>query len=519
MLLHYAGPDADEIFDTLPDTGEDDDFDKAIEKLNQYFSPKTNTTYENPFSREKRELERLEKLDIIEEITGPTPWVSPIVVVPKSSGEVRICFDMREANKTVEREKHLMPTIDDLVADLNGATVFSKLDLSSGYQQLELDPESRHITTFSTHVGLRRYKRLMFGINAASEIFQNAIEQILPGLPGSRNISDDIIVYGKNQKEHDKNLRQVLERLMQHNVRLNRDKCSFSKNEIKFYGHIFSSEGIKPDPSKIEAINNMSQPTNVSEVRPLLGLTQYVSRFIPEYATITAPLRTLTLGSGGEKNNNSPSTSSKKPLPQTKSWPTSIQLGIQRSLVVGKWEFTNTGGPVQPGLHGRPGSARARGSSGPRAARASPGKESDPLRAITQSSESSSARLGSARLGSARLGSARLGSARLGSARLGSARLGSARLGSARLGSARLGSARLGSARLGSARLGSARLGSARLGSARLGSARLGSARLGSGSARLGSGSARLGSARLGSARLGSARLGSARRLDSARLV
>ena len=95
-------------------------------------------------------------------------------MVPKSSGQVRLCVDMREANKAVKREKHLMPTVDNLVADLNGATVFGKLDPSSGYHQLELEPESLYITTFSTHVGLRRYKRLMFGINTASEISQNA---------------------------------------------------------------------------------------------------------------------------------------------------------------------------------------------------------------------------------------------------------------------------------------------------------------------------------------------------------
>ena len=136
----------------------------------------------------EKELERLEKLDIIEKVDGPTPWVSPIVVVPKDSGEVRICVDMREANQVIKREKHLMPTIDDLIADLNGAMVFSKLDLSSGYHQFELSPESRNITTFSTHVGLRRYKRLLFGINAAAEIFQNAIEEILSGLPGCKNI-------------------------------------------------------------------------------------------------------------------------------------------------------------------------------------------------------------------------------------------------------------------------------------------------------------------------------------------
>ena len=103
---------------------------------------------------------------------------------------------MRETNKAVKREKHLMPTIDDLVADLNGVTVFSKLDVSSGYHQLQLEPESRHITTFSTHVGLWRYNLLMFGINPASEIFQNAIEEILTGLLGCKNIADDIIVFG-----------------------------------------------------------------------------------------------------------------------------------------------------------------------------------------------------------------------------------------------------------------------------------------------------------------------------------
>ena len=99
----------------------------------------------------EKELERLERLDIIEGVEGPTPWISPIVVVPKKSG-VRICVDMPEANKAVKREKQLMPTIFDLIADLNGATHFSTLDLSSGYHQLEIAPESRFVTTFSTHV-------------------------------------------------------------------------------------------------------------------------------------------------------------------------------------------------------------------------------------------------------------------------------------------------------------------------------------------------------------------------------
>ena len=155
--------------------------------IDETVTPKQQKHRRIPFHIRKdveRELARLEADDVIEKTDGPTPWVSPIVVVPKKTGAVRICVDMREANKAVKREKHLMPTIDDLITDLNGATMFSTLDLTAGYHQLELDPESRQITTFSTHVALYRYKRLMFGINAASEIFQNTIAELLHGLNG-----------------------------------------------------------------------------------------------------------------------------------------------------------------------------------------------------------------------------------------------------------------------------------------------------------------------------------------------
>jgi hypothetical protein len=187
-----------------------------------------------------------------------------------------------------------MPTLDELAADLNGATCFSKLDLSSGYHQFELDTASRHITTFTTHKGLRRFKRLIFEVNAASEIFQNALEEILSGLQGCKNLSDDIIVYGKTQEDHDKNLHATLKRLKEMNVRLNKSKCKFSQAEISFYGHIFSAEGMKPDPAKVDAIKNANPPGNASEVKSFLGMAQYVSRYIKNYSDITAPLRNLT---------------------------------------------------------------------------------------------------------------------------------------------------------------------------------------------------------------------------------
>ena len=195
--------------------------------------------------RVEDELKRLEQLDIIEKVDGPTPWVSPIVVAPKPKkpDEIRICVDMRMPNEAIKRTCHVMPTLDDILMRLNGATVFSKLDLNSGYHQLELDEDSRNMTTFSTHVGLRRYKRLNFGVTSAAEIFQNHIAEILTDIDGSMNTSDDILVYGQNQADHDRALRKVLQRLKDKNLTLNKGKCEFNRDSIEFYGFTFGKGG------------------------------------------------------------------------------------------------------------------------------------------------------------------------------------------------------------------------------------------------------------------------------------
>ena len=234
------------------------------------------------------ELKRLESEDIIEKVVGPTPWVSQILVVPKpnSPGEIRICIDMRLPNQAIQRTRHITPTIDDLILDLNGAAVFSQLDLRSGYHQLELDEEPRQITTLSTQVGIRRYKRVFFGINCASELFQNAIAQVIDGIPDARNISDDIIVFGSTQCEHDRSIELVRQRLSERNLTVNQAKCAFNKTSIEYFGHVFSQ--------KVEAVHKAGPPSDASEVCSLLGLATYTSRFIPDFATLTQPLRELT---------------------------------------------------------------------------------------------------------------------------------------------------------------------------------------------------------------------------------
>ena len=171
-----------------------------------------------------------------------------------------MCVDMRQANKAVQGERHITPTIKEVIGDLNGATVFSILDLNQGYNQLELAPESRYITTFSTHVGLRRFKRLNFGISSAAEIFQNAIRETLSGIQGAINISDDILVYGKTQGDHDRALRETFERLREKGLTLNRIKCIFSNSSLEFFGYKLSDKGISADPKKVEAIISSHLP-------------------------------------------------------------------------------------------------------------------------------------------------------------------------------------------------------------------------------------------------------------------
>ena len=241
-------------------------------------------------------VESLLQQNIIEPTVGPTPWVSTVVLVPKPKqpGGVCLCVYMCEANKAISRERHLLPTLDVLIHDLNGATVFSKLDLNQGYHQLLLHPNSRHITTFYTHTGVLRYKRLSFGINAAAEKCQNVIPSAISDFPNVKNISDDVIIYGVNVQEHDKAPHAVLTRFQELNLTLRKDKCQFYMPRIEFFGMVFSAQGMSPDHAKVKAIKQANPPTSVSDVRSLLGMTNYVSRFIRNYADIVAPFRDLT---------------------------------------------------------------------------------------------------------------------------------------------------------------------------------------------------------------------------------
>ena len=201
---------------------------------------------------------------------------------------------MRLPNEAIRRVRHPIPTVNDISLSLNGAQYFSKLDLSQAYHQLELEEQSRYITTFSTHLGLYRYKKLNYGTNAAAEMFQYTLQTALQGLTGVKNIADDIIIFGSTRSEHDKNLDECLKRLTTKGLRLNQSKCTFLSKQLSFFGQIFTKQGTRPDPKKVNDLLNAPKPTNTHEVRSFLGMANYSSKYIRNFATITTPLRELT---------------------------------------------------------------------------------------------------------------------------------------------------------------------------------------------------------------------------------
>ena len=241
-------------------------------------------------------VENLEAQGLIEKAPAdqPTEWVSPIVAVPNPNGSVRLYVDTRVANTAIRRVRYLIPTVDDISLDLIEAKYFSKLDLNEAYHQLELEPASRGITAFSTHVGLYRYKRLIYGTNTAAEILQHTLQKCLQGIQGVKNLADDILVFGRTKEEHDRALNECLSKLAAKNLTLNPNKCQFLQQSLHFFGQIFSAESITPDPKRISALENSKKLTSAQEVRSFLGMVNYSSKFIKDYSTISAPIRELT---------------------------------------------------------------------------------------------------------------------------------------------------------------------------------------------------------------------------------
>jgi hypothetical protein len=232
-------------------------------------------------------------MGIIERVVRPTSWVSPLVPIMKDNGELRLCVDMRRANKAIQRLNHPLPVLDYLLSRFSGAKFFTTLDIKQAFHQVELAEESRDITTFITNWGLFRYTRLLFGVNYAPEFFQNLMESILAECFHTVVFIDDIVIWRLTEQEHDDAVKKTLDVLKSHGLSLNVHKCKFKREEIIFLGHKLSATGVLPSDDKIKSLSGCRPPRNREELRSFLGLVTYVSRFIPNQSTASHPLREL----------------------------------------------------------------------------------------------------------------------------------------------------------------------------------------------------------------------------------
>ena len=216
-------------------------------------------------------LEDLVSQEVLTPVSKPTQWISSMVVVTKQNGKLRICLDPKDLNYSVQREHYPLPTIEDIATCLEGAKLFTILDIRNGFWHICLDEKSTMITIYNTPFGQYRWKRLPFRISSALEVFQYRMHQLVEGLSGVEVIADDCVVVGFRDsmedviQNHDQNLRRFLQRCEQKDVHLNSEKLQLRKMEVPFIGHDASGDRLKIHPDKVQTtwkcqIQEIQQP-------------------------------------------------------------------------------------------------------------------------------------------------------------------------------------------------------------------------------------------------------------------
>ncbi|CAL1353211.1 unnamed protein product [Linum trigynum] len=224
-----------------------------------------------------------------------SPWGAPVLFVKKKDGSMRLCIDYRKLNKATIKNRYPLPRIDDLFDQLQGARVFSKIDLRSGYHQLRVADGSVPKTAFRTRYGHYEFLVMPFGLTNAPAAFMALMNRVLHEYLDKFVIVfiDDILIYSRSKEEHEEHLRVVLQKLKEEKLYAKFSKCDFWLEEVLFLGHMISGHGVEVDPKKIEAVTNWAPPKNVSEVRSFLGLAGYYRRFVEGFSSIARPMTQL----------------------------------------------------------------------------------------------------------------------------------------------------------------------------------------------------------------------------------
>ena len=254
-----------------------------------------------------------------------SPYASPIVIVRKKDGSIRLCVDYRKLNAITRRDAFPLPRIDETLDAIGGASFFSTLDLASGYHQVAMHEDDQEKTAFTTPFGLWEFKRMPFGLSGAPATFQRLMQSSMNDLVLRILLVylDDVLVFSRDFKEHLKRLETVFTRLRQIGLKLNPEKCRFGARNVHYLGHVISEEGIATDPGKISAVNDWPTPKTTRELRSFLGLASYYRRFVSKFADIARPLHQVTA-----KANADHGYSKKKPVSIASYWNRECQLAF-----------------------------------------------------------------------------------------------------------------------------------------------------------------------------------------------
>ncbi|GJX37511.1 putative nucleotidyltransferase, ribonuclease H [Tanacetum coccineum] len=225
-----------------------------------------------------------------------SPWGAPVLFVKKKDGSFRMCIDYRELNKLTIKNRYPLPRIDDLFDQLQGSSVYSKIDLRSGYHQLRVREEDIPKTAFRTRYGHYEFQVMPFGLTNAPAVFMDLMNRVCKPYLDKFVIVfiDDILIYSRNEEEHASHLRIILELLRKEKLYAKFSKCDFWIHIVQFLGHLINNQGLHVDPAKIEAVKNWTSPATPTEVRQFLGLAGYYRRFIEGFSKIAKPLTKLT---------------------------------------------------------------------------------------------------------------------------------------------------------------------------------------------------------------------------------
>ncbi|KAK7921783.1 hypothetical protein WMY93_008685 [Mugilogobius chulae] len=283
----------------------------------------------------RRHLRELLEAGVIRESTSP--FSSPIVVVKKKNGDVRLCIDYRKLNLQTIKDAYALPNLEESFTALTGSKWFSVLDLKSGYYQIEMNEADKPKTAFVTPLGFWEFNRMPQGVTNAPSTFQRLMERCMGDLHLKEVLVflDDLIIFSDTLEEHERRLLRVLNRLKEYGLKLSPEKCKFFQTSVRYLGHIVSERGVETDPGKIAAIKSWPIPTNLKQLRSFLGFAGYYRRFIKGYSVIAKPLNDLTRGQTPSRKPKSQVTAKSycsPNLPFGERWDDSCQHAFERLI-------------------------------------------------------------------------------------------------------------------------------------------------------------------------------------------